>query len=356
MRQCDLVPKNLSRLALRGEIGLLFLVRKEIEFWRFVQTSLDAVHRAVLLVVADSSGSSPGRAGYKMAVAANGELSGSIGGGIMEVQLVEKAKALLSEPGAVATGSRAAGIVKQVHQKHSPNASGMICSGRQTVIFKQLTRHDAETVNSIIESQHAKKPTTFEISNLRFQIVENKQDNSRRYFSRSNEMDFVYQEKLGSVNELSIIGGGHCALALSELMSKLDFRVSIFDDRPELNTIEKNEFADRVELIDSYKSIAKHVPDGDDIYVVVMTVGYLSDSVVIRQLIDRPVKYFGVLGSKAKIATLVRELRDEGIDAEKLARIRAPIGLPINSHTPEEIAVSIAAEIIAVKNTSEPSA
>ena len=81
-----------------------------------------------------------------------------------------------------------------------------------------------------------------------------------------------------------------------------------------------------------------------------MTLGYLSDAVVIRKLIDHQVKYFGVLGSKAKMATLIKELSDEGLASDKLSRIRTPIGLPINSRTPEEIAVSIAAEIISVKN------
>ena len=82
-----------------------------------------------------------------------------------------------------------------------------------------------------------------------------------------------------------------------------------------------------------------------------MTLGYRSDEIVIRQLMDKNFRYFGVLGSKAKMATLMKELRAEGFDEVKLTRIHTPIGLPINSHTPEEIAVSIAAEIIAVKNS-----
>jgi xanthine dehydrogenase accessory factor len=81
-----------------------------------------------------------------------------------------------------------------------------------------------------------------------------------------------------------------------------------------------------------------------------MTLGYKSDAAVIRKLIDRDFKYFGVLGSRAKMKTLLRELEKEGFAKEKLSRIRTPVGLQINSRTPFEIAVSIAAEIIAVKN------
>ncbi|HVE56794.1 MAG TPA: XdhC family protein, partial [Pyrinomonadaceae bacterium] len=75
------------------------------------------------------------------------------------------------------------------------------------------------------------------------------------------------------------------------------------------------------------------------------------DEIVIRKLFGKEFKYFGVLGSRAKMKTLLRDLEKEGFDKEKLARIRTPIGLKINSRTPEEIAVSIAAEIIAVKNS-----
>ncbi|MBP7475783.1 MAG: XdhC family protein, partial [Pyrinomonadaceae bacterium] len=223
----------------------------------------------------------------------------------------------------------------------------------QAVILKPLTSDDAETVNMLIKSLSQLESAAFQISNLRFQIIEDTTDSERRYSSKTSETEFVYQEKLGSANSLIIIGGGHCALALSELMSRLDFHIRIFDDRPELNTIEKNEFADEVTIVDGYEKIGEYVESDEQTYVVVMTLGYASDAVVIRQLVDRNLKYFGVLGSKAKMAALMKELRAEGIENERLTKIRTPIGLPINSRTPEEIAISIAAEIIAVKNDAE---
>ncbi|MEQ1605365.1 MAG: XdhC family protein [Pyrinomonadaceae bacterium] len=321
---------------------------KELELWEFIASRLSVGECLILLVVAKSVGSSPGRAGYKMAVAAAGEMFGSIGGGMMEVNLVERSRAAMSEPEPLAFFP--ATLIEQVHQKNAANPSGMICSGRQTVIVKQLTPSELNTVNFIVDTLQKQQPLAFEISNLRFQIIESTTDNSRRLFSIMRETDFVYQEKLGQTNHLFIIGGGHCALALSELMSKLDFRIRIFDDRPDLNTIAKNKFADDVTIVDSYQKIGEHIPDEENTYVAVMTLGYVSDAVVIRQLFDRDFKYFGVLGSRAKMATLIKELRAEGLSDERLSRIHTPIGLPINSQTPEEIAVSIAAEIISVKN------
>ncbi|MBE7517258.1 MAG: XdhC family protein [Chloracidobacterium sp.] len=315
------------------------------EFWQFVAARLKDGACVELLVVAVSSGSSPGRAGYKMAVAADGGLCGSIGGGVMEVKLVEQAKATLSEPQCPARGL----VIQQVHRKNVPNSSGMICSGRQSVIVKHLTSGDLPTVEGLLARGGANSPAAFEVSNSAFRIVESTDDGEPVCFRQEGEA-FVYQEALDRKDRLVIIGGGHCSLALSEIAAGLGFHVSVFDDRPELNTIEKNVFADNVTIISSYDRIAEHIPQGEDVYVAVMTLGYVSDAEVIRKLIDHDVRYFGALGSTAKMAALLKELREEGFDEAKLARIRTPIGIAINSRTPKEIAVSIAAEIISVRN------
>ena len=149
----------------------------------------------MLLVVAESSGSSPGRQGFKMAVTAD-EMCGSIGGGVMEVNLVEQARALLSVPpgtppaGGGAADASADGVVGasggfthkdlsrheptflslQSHQKNAPTASGMICSGKQTVIFKILEPTNAATINSIIDSIANRKPTDLIISPDKFTV------------------------------------------------------------------------------------------------------------------------------------------------------------------------------------------
>ena len=297
----------------------------------------------MLLVVAESSGSSPGRPGYKMAVGENGELAGSIGGGVMEVNLVDAARQELAE--ADRNGSTAR-LVRQEHRTNSQHPSGMICSGEQTVIVKLLTGDDLKAVESATSNDELE----LVIVPDEFRVGSAKSGMSSTTFESRSDTDFLYTEELGRKNELVIIGGGHCALALSELMSKTDFRIYIFDDRPELNTIEKNEYADQVTIVDGYDSIVDHIPECEDLYVAVMTLGYKTDAAVIRSLAGRDFKYLGVLGSKAKMATLMRQLKAEGFDADRLDRIHTPIGIPINSHTPEEIAVSIAAEIISVKN------
>ena len=322
-------------------------MNKELELWEFIAERLGRDQDVMLLVVAESSGSSPGRAGYKMAVAQNGELCGSIGGGVMEVTLVEQAKAKSKKP----KGETKAEISEQVHRRNVPNSSGMICSGKQTVIFRCLNANDVEAIDQIIASIAERKPAFMTITPSIVNVRAPKGGIPNDFhFEKLSDNDFVYTERIGFKNDLYIIGGGHCALALSELMSKMDFHISIFDDRPELNTLDKNQYADGIEIIERYDEISDHIPAGLNAYVVVMTLGYESDKLVIQKLFDKEFKYFGVLGSKAKMATLMKELRADGFEEVRLARIHTPIGLPINSRTPEEIAVSIAAEIIAVKN------
>ena len=325
-------------------------MKSKLELWQFISQSLERGESVMLLTVAESSGSSPGRAGYKMAVAAGGQLCGSIGGGIMEVNLVEQSRALVSEPGATATGFFPSQLIEQVHKKNSPHSSGMICSGRQTVLMLLLTPSNADTINQITQSKG--ENNLLSISEKGIELLDPIGENTSGAisFRRTSEAKFTYTERLGRAHDLYIIGGGHCALALSELMSMLDFRITIFDDRPGLNTIEKNRFADEIRIVETYESVGDLIPAGPDVYVVVMTLGYASDEIAIRGLVKKDKKYLGVLGSRAKMKALLKTLEKEGIDPMLLSRIHTPIGLPINSHSPEEIAVSIAAEIISIKN------
>jgi len=331
-------------------------MNREFELWQFVADHLEKGESVMLLIVATSSGSSPGRPSYKMAIAKSGEIIGSIGGGVMEVNLVDQSRAILVNAVSTTTGFS----VHQVHRENVTNSSGMICSGKQTVIFKLLGPSESEQVAAAIKGVERRDGSFLSLTPDHFEVWppkagtpnEGGTQNIDIEFERRNDTDFEYRERLGAKHNLYIIGGGHCALALSEMMSKMDFNVSLFDDRPQLNTIEKNEYADEIRVIGGYGEIGEHIDSDPRGYAVVMTLGYKTDATVIRRLISKDFKYLGVLGSKAKMATLFRELIDEGYSKERLDLIRTPIGLPINSHSPEEIAVSIAAEIISIKNAA----
>jgi xanthine dehydrogenase accessory factor len=317
---------------------------KELALWQFIANQLKINEKVMLLVVVESTGSSPGRQGFKMAINTEGGLCGSIGGGIMEIKLVELAKDFLQKEDNVAF------LKKQIHHKNAPHdQSGMICSGEQTILFYTLLKKDLPMVEQIVQSLEKSLPMILKLTPQYFQVFENQTLIHLFYFVSIDETHFVFTENLGFKNELYIIGGGHCALSLSELISKMDFYIHLFDDRSDLNTLEKNKFVHEKHLVD-YSEIGNHIPSGNNVYVVVMTVGYRTDALVLRQLLDKKVRYLGVLGSEAKMKTLLQDLENQGFSIDILRGIHTPIGLKINSQTPEEIAVSIAAEIIQVKN------
>jgi xanthine dehydrogenase accessory factor len=147
------------------------------------------------------------------------------------------------------------------------------------------------------------------------------------------------------------VGGGHVGLSVSQLFRQLNFYVIVFDNRDNLNTFESNTFAHQKHVIE-YAAIADYIKEGSDSYVAIMTNKYTDDKLVLSKLLQNNYAYIGVLGSKAKLKTMWEVLQKEGFEQEELDKIFAPIGIHIKSETPEEIAVSIAAEIIQVKNNT----
>jgi xanthine dehydrogenase accessory factor len=300
----------------------------------------------MLLYVLESKGSSPGRQGFLMAVSESGEMVGSIGGGIMEHKFVELAKERLK------AGSRETGVRKQIHDKSAiSDQSGMICSGEQTILLYPVQQKDSPAIRSIISSLEKNKNGTLILLPDGIEFDESIPGKDFE-FSFQSEDNWIYKEKTGYKNKLFIIGGGHCSLALSNLMRTMGFYVRVYDDRKELKTMQENESAHEKHLVNDYTELNQLIEDGENHYVVIMTFGYRTDDVALKALVNKQFKYIGVLGSRKKMEKLFADYRKEGISESVLQRIHSPIGLDIKSQTPEEIAVSIAAEIIKVKNST----
>jgi xanthine dehydrogenase accessory factor len=316
--------------------------------WNFIENKIKNKVAVALLCVLHSEGSSPGRQGFKMAVAADGSLYGSIGGGIMEHKLVEKARDMLAK------GEREVFLKEQIHDKDSPvNQSGMICSGRQMVAIFTIGEKERAALVKLFGAIDAEQNGTLTLRHSGIFFEEKTDDGGQFYYHFTSEKDWEYRETIGFRNTVHIIGGGHVGLAFSKMMRTLGFYVKIYDDREGLNTIEQNDAAHEKHLVD-FEKIGDQLDEGDNQYTVLMTFGYRTDKLILPQLLDKNFRYLGMMGSEKKVAQLYEELEAEGIPPEKLAKVFSPIGLPIFSKTPEEIAVSIAAEIIRVKNEGLP--
>jgi xanthine dehydrogenase accessory factor len=314
--------------------------------WEFIIQNIEQQIPLMLMYVLESSGSSPGRQGFCMAVNAEGEMEGSIGGGIMEHKLVEMAKDKLR--------NNEQGILrKQIHDKYaSKDQSGMICSGEQTVFLYLIKEKDKLSIKQIIQAIEQKKVGKLTLTRTGMEF-KNEKPGQQFHFEMKDEDNWLYEEAIGVQPHIHIIGGGHCSLALSKVMTMLGFYVHVYDDRPELNTMQQNEFANEKKLLSSYNDLSMLLDNAENDYVVLMTFGYKKDDIALRALINKRFRYLGLLGSKKKIEKMFNDYRSEGWSDEKLQTIHAPVGLNIKSETPEEIAISIAAEIIKVKNNAD---
>jgi xanthine dehydrogenase accessory factor len=157
---------------------------------------------------------------------------------------------------------------------------------------------------------------------------------------------------MGLEDTLYIIGGGHVSLAFSRIMATLPFRLVVLDNREDLPTMAANRYAHEQHVVD-FDHIGDHVAGGDHSWVVIMTFGHVHDRKVLERLLGKDLAYLGLMGSEAKVRQMYAAMEADSIDAKDLERVQAPVGVSIGSHTPEEIAISIAAEIIAVRNGIE---
>lgn len=315
-----------------------------MNIWNFIEKKLDQGNILYLMVVTESKGSSPGKQGFNMAVSSDNSLFGSIGGGTMEFNLVEECKENLRRK-----EFRVYSKV-QKHDGDKADSTGMICSGKQIVAFIPLTKEDKQDISDILSCLNSNCTGLLEITEENFCFHKTKESIDLKYqFAVDDKGNWKYQEVIGYKNTLYIIGAGHVGYAVSRLFSQLGFNVIVYDNRSDLDMLDNNQYANEKKVID-YKIVDQFVSEGNNKFVVIMTNNHQHDIDVLSKLIPKNLAYLGLMGSKSKVAKFKKSLIEMGFGDRDLTRIHAPIGLQINSITPDEIAISIAAEIIKVKN------
>ena len=320
-------------------------------------TEGDAV---VLCSIIASSGSVPRGAGAKMAVFPDGSFCGTVGGGSVEYCAIQKALEV-HETGHDAQESFL------LHPNQVQDI-GMVCGGEVTVYFQCFAPSDKENL-SLLRHIHAclqrncncwlimaiedGKVTEFgtwddETGLLGIQCMDEAAllpHLSSRSVRLAGE-PAVYIEPLSQRGIVYIFGGGHVGKALCPVLASVGFRVCVVENRPGLCGPERFPGAMAV-LQDDCRDIQKTIPITKDDYVAIMTPGHADDRGILDQVLWTPARYIGVIGSRKKIAATNAWLLERGHDREALKRIVSPIGLPILAQTPEEIAISITAQLIA---------
>lgn len=268
---------------------------KEV-FQQLIQ-ALSAGEDAVLVSVQSSSGSAPRGAGACMAVTKKGRIAGTIGGGEVEHRGEQTAQEVLQS-----------GVSREETFLLRPNSGqdlGMICGGEIQVRFRYLAGGDS-TAAAWVEREQA---------------------------------------RLFPAGRVYIFGGGHVSQALVPALTAVEFRCVVLEDRAEFCRSELFPGVEEVLLIDNSR-VADFVELTKEDWVVIMTRGHKDDLLIQSQVMKAPVRYIGVIGSRQKTAAVTAKLRDMGFPNADFQKVWAPIGLPIRSETPAEIAVSITAQLI----------
>lgn len=292
-----------------------------------------AGNRSVLCIVAETAGSCPGRTGFKMAVPSEGPPVGSVGGGNLEFAVINSARDILSK----GTSETVLISFRHTAEAEPHERSGMICSGSQKLILIP-----PPPLNQPAEGSRAISVTP---SGLEFL---NNPPGSEGLQEHGDLWEYTETLELPPV--VYVFGGGHCSLALTPVLNSLGMRTVIVEDRDHVWTMEENSQAFQ-KIRSDYSRAGALVPDNGSALVVIMTASHKGDAVVLEQMLPKDLRYLGMMASRATAEHITGMLLEKGFTEEQLGRVRSPVGLPISSHTPAEIAVSIAAEIIKVMNS-----
>jgi xanthine dehydrogenase accessory factor len=240
---------------------------------------------AALVTIVAATGSTPREEGAKMLVRPDGSISGTIGGGSLEAEVINEAIQVIR-----------LGKPKRLHMSltaKEAEEAGMICGGDLEVFIEPIT----------------------------------------------------------TAPNLYIFGGGHVSLPLAKTAKLLGFRITVIDDRAEFASTERFPEAESVLAGDFTKTFPKLKIDKSG-YIVIVTRGHQNDELVLEWAIGTPARYIGMIGSQTKVKTIYSHLLARGVSQERLDSVHSPIGLEIGAQTPEEIAVSILAEIIKVRRSA----
>lgn len=307
--------------------------------------------RAVLCTVLASSGSAPRGAGARMAVFADGTTLGTVGGGRVEVLSARDAKQILDGGEDCAHDRLRAFDLTP----NDVNSIGMVCGGKVSIYYQLVTEAVLPTLCAIRDAL-ARDEDSWLYLRARDGVVEEftvitkdaAKEQPELFANRSvycKGEPLVYTEPLVQAGQVYIFGGGHVGQALVPVLAGVGFRVTLFDNRPELANKEHFPMANRV-ILGDYKHICDYVTLKPQDYVVVMSPGHQSDFALLEQALRFPLRYVGCIGSRHKIARSQEMLRNAGIPEDVIQSVHSPIGLPIKAQTPAEIAISIAAEMI----------
>lgn len=314
--------------------------------------TFSAGNPAMLVTILSSTGATPRGTGARMLVGPQGRLWGTIGGGPIEFRSIQLAQALLP------TGESR--IQDYSLTQDDLQTLGMICGGSARVRFRYLGPDALLTVQQALDLLDRNEP---------FWLVESLDDDSTfTVVTKSTAPNWLapllgpspqmpeqdghcyFLQSVTDGGRVFLFGGGHVAQALEPVLTHLGFRCHVLDDRPEFANRDCFPTAEAV-LCTDFSDLSRKLIITPQDYVCIMTRGHSHDTAIAAQVLPCRPRYLGMIGSRKKHAAVCQALRDTyGCSDAAIASIVSPIGLAIGAQTPAEIAISIAAQLIAVRS------
>lgn len=335
---------------------------------------LSAGENVVLATIFHSAGSAPRSAGAKMIICADGSIIGTVGGGRVEAETIELAKTVQAKRQSVIqpfdlTGSDAAGL-------------GMICGGTGEILLDYLdaanddnrliyeailttmdkaqkawlmTEVTAQTVAGQTRQQCLVKKDGTIIGNFQGEpaFLEKMSSGPAKisiHADAHEDRSFIV-EPIRTTGVVYLFGAGHVSQQIAKLTDMVGFVTVVIDDRPAFANRERFPQSE-VMVVEHFECMPELAIDQDS-YLVIVTRGHLHDQTVLEQALQTNAGYIGMIGSKKKRDNLFKSLQEKGVNSANLQRVYSPIGIDIYAETPEEIAVSIAAELIKARAERE---
>ena len=322
---------------------------------------LEKGQAAVICTIIDSSGSAPRSSGTRMLYCQDSRLFGTIGGGELEGECIIKARELLD------SGPDHA-LLRFDLTAGQAAAAGMICGGAVQVLLQRLIpepgtialyaslneafcERKSPILLTVIEHTCAPRllvhiPANLSLPDLPSELPSEalaRIGKTGQPFTVTAGETKLHVEPMPRPPRLHLAGAGHVALATAHLAGFLGFELIVFDDRPEFANRERFPGASDIKVVPSFVGCLEGVEPGDA--VVIVTRGHLHDQDVLAQALRTKAGYIGMIGSRRKRDAIYAALRRQGFTDSDVSRVHSPIGLPIGGESPEEIALSIMAEI-----------
>lgn len=299
----------------------------------------DAGEALAVCTVVRTRGSTPQKAGAVLVVLRDGHTLGTIGGGCVEAEVRTRALRLLAQAADPSNSPRGRLLAFRLDDDYGWD-DGLVCGGGMEVAVEIIASPDAAAGIRQARDQLAGRASAHRVISV--------EDDAGQLVRFEREID--------PAPELVIAGAGHVGAALAAVVRQMDFQVTVIDDRADMASAER--FPGVTRIVGPIEAELSRFLAHAFTYFVIVTRGHRHDGRALAAIVNSPAPYVGLIGSKRKVLSIFEDLKAEGVPREVLARVHAPIGLDLGAVTPGEIAVSIAAEMVAVRRgaTNRPAA